>query len=87
MKSNNELGIFYMVVGIGLGLIAGLLCAPRPGRETRDELRRGALDGLDYVSEEATKAREGANRWIGKVKNNLFHRRDSGAESAAGPSL
>ena len=88
MKTSNEPGsIFYFVIGVGLGLIAGLLCAPRPGREMRDELRRGALDGLDYMSEEAEKARAGADRWVGKIKNNLFRRRESGGESTAGPSV
>ena len=88
MKTSNEPGsIFYFVIGVGLGLIAGLLYAPRPGREMRDELRRGALDGLDYVSEEAEKARAGADRWVGKIKNNLFRRRESGGESTAGPSV
>jgi gas vesicle protein len=87
MKPSDKFRIFYFIIGVGLGVIAGLLCAPRPGRETRDELRRGALDGLDYVSDEATKARASAERWLGKMKNNLFRGRDSGAGSTAEPSL
>lgn len=81
-KPNEEFHIFYFMIGVGLGLIAGLLYAPRPGRDTRDELRRGALDGLDYVSEEATKAQAGAGRLVEKMKNNWFRRRDSRSESA-----
>ena len=87
MKPSDESRIVYFVIGVGLGIMAGLLCAPRPGRETRDELRRGALDGLDHMSAEAAKARAGAGRWLGKMKSNLLHRRDSGVESADMPSL
>lgn len=87
MKPSDEFRIFYFIIGVSLGVIAGLLCAPRPGRETRDELRRGALDGLDYVSDEATKARAGAGRWLGKMKHALFRQQDSGAGSAGEPSL
>ena len=80
-KPSDEFHMLYFMIGLGLGLLAGLLYAPRPGRETRDDLRRGARDGLDYVSEEATKAQVGAGRLVEKMKNNFFRRRDSRAES------
>jgi gas vesicle protein len=81
-KPSDEFHILYLMIGVGLGLLAGLLYAPRSGRETRNELRRGARDSLDYVSEEATKAQAGAGRLVDKMKNNFFRRRDSRAESA-----
>lgn len=86
-KPSSEFHMLYFMIGMGLGLLAGLLYAPRPGRETRNELRRGALDGLGYMSEEATRAQAGASRLVEKMKNNLFRRRDSGAEPAVEPSL
>ena len=85
MKPHNEFRALYFVIGMGLGIIAGLLCAPRPGRETRDELRRCALDGLDYMTAEATKARAGAGQWLGKMKGTLFRRQDSARESEVPP--
>jgi gas vesicle protein len=85
MKPNNEFRAVYFVIGVGLGIMAGLLCAPRPGREARHELRRGALDGLDYMTAEATKARAGAGRWLGKMKSSFFRRQDSATESEMPP--
>lgn len=87
MKTNNEFGIACLVIGVGLGLLAGLVCAPRPGWKTRRQFRRGALDGLDYVGREAQKARDGADRWFGKMKNNFFRRRESSPESVSDPLL
>ncbi len=34
----------------------------------REELRRGADTGLDYLTEEAEKLRTEADRWFGKLK-------------------
>jgi gas vesicle protein len=68
MRTTHENGFTYLVIGIGLGLLAGLLWAPRRGQEMREELRRGADTGLDYLTEEAEKLRTEADRWFGKLK-------------------
>jgi gas vesicle protein len=72
MKTSTESGITYLVIGLGLGLMAGLLWAPRLGEEMREELRRGANSGLDYVTEEADRLRAEGNRWFGRIKER-FH--------------
>jgi gas vesicle protein len=65
MRTNShEANLSYLVIGVGLGLIAGLLWAPRPGPEMRQQMRRGANDGLDYLA-------AGADRWIASSKNLL----------------
>jgi hypothetical protein len=66
---NNDPGITYFVIGVSLGLLAGLLWAPRAGKETREELRRGTDAGIDYLGEEAGKVRAGVGRWMGLLKN------------------
>jgi gas vesicle protein len=71
MRSNydtHDTGLTYLFVGVGLGLLAGLLWAPRRGEEMREELRRGADSGLDYLTDEAEKIRAEADRWLSRIK-------------------
>jgi gas vesicle protein len=71
MKTSTESGITYLVIGLGLGLMAGLLWAPRRGQEMREELRHGANSCLDYLTEEADRLRAGGNRWLSRIKERL----------------
>jgi gas vesicle protein len=61
-------GLTYLFVGVGLGLLAGVLLAPRRGEEMREELRRSAGGGLDYLTEEAEKIRAEADRWLSNIR-------------------
>jgi gas vesicle protein len=56
------------VAGAGLGLLAGLLCASRSGKGIRDQLQRGADDGLAYLREEAGKVRAHADSWRSRLR-------------------
>jgi gas vesicle protein len=51
--SNNRSGAFVggLLVGAALGTLAGILMAPRPGRETRQLLRKSA-DALPELAED-----------------------------------
>jgi gas vesicle protein len=51
--SNNRSGAFLggMIIGAAFGTIAGLLIAPRPGRETRQLLKKSA-DALPELAED-----------------------------------
>jgi hypothetical protein len=72
MKTKNDAGITYLVIGVGLGLAVGFLLA-RSRAETWEELRRGASDGLDYLSQESEKVRAGADEFVGKAKQWFGH--------------
>ena len=74
MRNESENGITYLVIGLGLGLLAGLLWAPRRGDETREELRRGAGSGLDFLTDEGDKLRTEAHRWLDKLKERFCSR-------------
>ena len=76
MKTIEQEGLVILAAGIALGLLAGLLWAPRSGRDTRHELRRAAQDNLDYLIEEAERVRDGTDRlvddsrkWLARFKN------------------
>jgi gas vesicle protein len=42
-NNNGTSGLGWFLAGLGLGAIAGVLYAPKAGRETRDDLLNGAL--------------------------------------------
>lgn len=67
MRATQEHGFPYWIIGVGLGLLAGFLWAPRAGKEMRGELRRGAAEGLDVLNQEAEKVRAGADRWFARI--------------------
>jgi gas vesicle protein len=80
MRSPNDNGLSYLLIGLGFGLLAGLLWAPRRGEELRDELRRGAGSGLDYLTKQTQKTRSEADRWLTRVRErwNQFHKPNNG---------
>jgi gas vesicle protein len=57
------------LIGAGFGLLAGLLWAPKPGKETRDRLQRGADDGLAYLREEAERVRADSDSWLNRLQS------------------
>jgi hypothetical protein len=72
MRTKNDVGVPYLVIGVGLGLVVGFLLA-RSQPETWEELRHGASDGLDYLSRESEKVRAGADEFVGKAKQWFGH--------------
>ena len=51
-------GFGYFLLGLGLGVAAGVLWAPRPGQETRQLLADKAGEGADYLK---SRAQEGSD--------------------------
>ena len=55
-------GISYFVVGLGIGVAVGLLLAPRSGEETRQILLDKAGEGKDYLRTKAEESKEFVRR-------------------------
>jgi gas vesicle protein len=68
MATNGGFRVSELIVGIGIGLLAGLLWAPRSGEDTRKEVRRRTSEGLDYLNQQAEKLREGADKMVAMTK-------------------
>jgi hypothetical protein len=67
MRTSRETGIPYLIIGVGLGLVAGVLLASRSQADW-EQFRRGANDSLDYLTREGEKVRAGADEFVGKTK-------------------
>lgn len=64
-KGKFALGAFF---GAAAGLVAGLLTAPKSGKETRADLKEAALKTKDTVMTEAEKAKGVATQKTQEVK-------------------
>jgi gas vesicle protein len=62
-------GLGWFLAGLGIGALAGVLYAPKSGRETRDELAAQARD-----------AKEKANQYAQQGKEQLSDYADKGRE-------
>ena len=69
MFRNDEFSSFpYLLIGIGIGMVAGLLLAPRSGEDMREDMRRRTHEGMDYLNQQADKLRDGAEKVVTKGK-------------------
>jgi gas vesicle protein len=60
MTTNGESKFSYLLIGLGLGAIGGLMAAVLARKETRESLRERSGKSLDYLNQQAGKLRETA---------------------------
>ncbi|MDP2601491.1 MAG: hypothetical protein Q8S00_02725 [Deltaproteobacteria bacterium] len=68
MTTNGESKFSYLLIGLGLGAIGGLMAALLGRKETRELLRERSNKGLDYLNQQAGKLRESADMIVKKGK-------------------
>jgi gas vesicle protein len=62
-------GFGYFLLGLGIGVAAGILWAPRSGEETRQLLADKAGDGADYLRTRAQDGSEYLKSRTDEIKN------------------
>ena len=77
MTTNGESKFSYLLIGLGLGAIGGLISAALGRRENREMLRERGRSSLDYLNERAGKLRESADEIVKKGKEFIGPHRDS----------
>ena len=65
--SNNNHNALYFVIGALAGCIAGILYAPKPGKETREAIKKTIDEHQDTID----KTKESAEELIHKTKNQI----------------
>jgi gas vesicle protein len=76
MNSNNN--PIYFVMGLGMGIAAALLLAPKTGAETREFLSAKAKEGADYASQSAADGVAYAQKQAGGLKKTAVDGVDRG---------
>jgi len=77
MTTNGESKFSYLLIGLGLGAIGGLMAAILAQKETREVLRECGGKSLDYLNQQAGKLRETADVIVKKGKEFIGPHRDS----------
>jgi len=77
MTTNGESKFAYLLIGLGLGAIGGLMSALLARKETREVLRDRSGKSLDYLNQQAGKLRETADVLVKKGKEFIGPPRDS----------
>jgi gas vesicle protein len=75
MEDDNKLSYFFL--GLGLGVAAGVLFAPKSGAETREFLRSKAEEGIDNVKEQAGTLKETAAEALERSKQTIQKHKDN----------
>src|SRR3989441_2766379 len=68
MGENPGSKVTYLLVGLGLGVLVGILFAPKSGEETREFLAEKADEGSKYAQRKARELKERAEDLVEKSK-------------------
>ena len=74
MRTNSESRFSFLLIGLGLGAICGLMAALLARKETRDLLRERSTDAFDYLSQKGKHLRETTEGIVDKGKELMSHR-------------
>jgi gas vesicle protein len=75
MEDDNKLSYFFL--GLGLGVAAGVLFAPKSGSETREFLLSRANEGADYVKRRSVDLKETAAETVERGKQHIQRHKDN----------
>jgi gas vesicle protein len=70
-EENKGLGLAWLLVGLGVGALAGILYAPKSGRKTREDIARGAREGTEYLSTRTKRVAEHVGTLVDKGKEQV----------------
>ena len=76
MADDSSSGFGWFLAGLGIGAAIGMLYAPKAGHETREDLRRRAEEGRDYVVNRAREVRDQAGQMVDRGKEMLDKQKD-----------
>lgn len=74
MEDDSKLSYFFL--GLGLGVAAGILFAPKSGSETRDFIKTKGGEGTDYMKRRGADIKGSANDLVDRGRTLLNRQKD-----------
>lgn len=57
-------GFSWFIAGLGIGALIGVLYAPKPGKDTREDLVSGAREGSEYLKQRGREAADQVSSYV-----------------------
>ncbi len=76
----------FLVAGLGIGAIAGVLLAPQSGEDTRDWISSKCKDGMDTVKETVEQTGQRLGDMLGRGQQQVSEAVDAGRDHGAAGS-
>jgi len=64
-------GLGWLLAGLGVGALVGILYAPKSGRETREDIAQGAREGTERLRTRAKQVAEHMGTLVDKGKEQV----------------
>jgi gas vesicle protein len=64
-------GLAWLLAGLGIGALVGILYAPKSGRETREDIAHGARERTEYLRTRTKQAVEQAGTLVDKGREQV----------------
>ena len=75
MLQNRKNKNVWFMAGLGLGALAGILLAPKSGRETRKAIATGVNDGVQHLTALGRDTRERVSNMMNFAKKSFARKR------------
>jgi gas vesicle protein len=76
-------GLANFVLGVGVGVVVGLLFAPKTGEETRELLKNKADEGKEFLKKRGSELRVTAEEVLERGRDVVGRQKDTLAEAVA----
>lgn len=82
MASSKWTGVFAFLLGASLGVVAGMLLAPKSGEDLREDLRDRLNEGADRVRTASKTVARRAQEIAGQVEQSVSEMADAGLRAS-----
>jgi gas vesicle protein len=78
MRTNDESKFSFLLIGLGLGVIGGMMAVLLARKETRESLNERSRKTIDYLNQQGKRLRDASERIVEKGKEFVSQRCCSG---------
>lgn len=73
--------LVWLIAGVGIGAVAGILLAPQSGEDTRDWISTKCKSGMQNVNSKVKQTSQSVGDWIGQSQHEVSEAVSAGREA------